>query len=188
MKLVGHMVNQFSIFHKTSMKKIILLFSIICIGQYAVSQTKQALIAELFIVMKQDSMMELLGKNMAKSIYMQNQMIKKSIVQNIEPSQKINVNTENLDMMVAANKYAEISLKYMKTFVKDDLANSDEKHYSENEIKDFIQFYKSASGQKLLNETPKLQAETMQIIMQKYMPKMMNEIESDIKQLLEKEK
>ena len=163
------------------MKKInLIVLFILAIVISANSQTKQEQIRELFKVMKQDSLMEEMGKNMVQTIMMQQQMVKKARPEMIGRS------TERLDKLMDANQMVEKTMNIMKKFVKNDMVDIYDKHFNEAEIKDYIQFYKSPAGQKFQKEMPKLQNDIMQVMMQKYMPEMMKEYEQEIEKHLEK--
>jgi uncharacterized protein len=154
--------------------KITLFLFIISIAKVH-SQTKPELIKELFVVMKQDSLMEQMGKTMMQGMIMQRQMFKKT-----KPDM-INKSTENLDELMDMNQMVEKTVQMMKKFVKEDMVGIYDNHFTETEIKDFIQFYKTKSGQKFLTESPKLQNDIMVIMMQKYMPDMQKEFEVKVK-------
>ena len=49
-----------------------------------------------------------------------------------------------------------------------------DKYFTQEEINDFIHFYKTPSGQKYINSTPEITKEMMTIMMQKYMPEIKN--------------
>ncbi len=135
------------------------------------SQSKQEYIKELFVVMQQDSLMDQMGKNMVQGLLLQKQMIKKEHPVHIAKS------TKQLDEISDVNKMVEKTMIMMKRFVKEDMIGIYDKHFTIDEIKDYIQFYKSPSGQKFQKESPKLQNEIMMVMMQKYMPEMKKEME-----------
>jgi hypothetical protein len=56
--------------------------------------------------------------------------------------------------------------------VNEDLVDIYDKHFTLQEIKDFTNFYKSKSGQQLLNKTPEITQELMMIMQSKYLPGM----------------
>jgi hypothetical protein len=58
----------------------------------------------------------------------------------------------------------------MKRMIDEDMVAIYDKNFSETEIKDFIAFYQSSSGQKLVNTQPELQKELMTVFVQKYLP------------------
>jgi len=58
----------------------------------------------------------------------------------------------------------------MKRMINEDMVAIYDKNFAENEIKDFINFYKSPSGQKLVNTQPEIQKEIMTVFIQKYLP------------------
>ncbi len=61
-------------------------------------------------------------------------------------------------------KSKEIALK----LVNEDMVNIYDKYFTTEEIDDFIGFYKSRSGQKLLAQTPDITKDVMAIMTTKY--------------------
>lgn len=57
-----------------------------------------------------------------------------------------------------------------KTMIDEDLPSIYEKFFSHEEIKDLIRFYESPTGKKLLEITPQMSVEIMNIMTTKYMP------------------
>jgi uncharacterized protein len=130
------------------------------------SQTKKEAVKELIIVMKQDSLMDKMFDailpTMGVSIDALSNKGSKEYLEKMAPMMKI--------------------LKgIMKKFVDEDMVNMYDKIFTEKEIKDYITFYKTPSGQKFIAATPEIQKETMQIMMSKYMPEMMKAIK-DVKE------
>lgn len=165
------------------MKLLKILFALsLFISFKSYSQTKQDYIKELFVVMKQDSLMEQMGKNMVQGMLMQQQMVKKA------NPEMINKSTEKLDQLMNVNDMVEKQMIMMKRFVKEDLAAIYDKHFSVEEIKDYIQFYKSVSGQKFQKESPKLQNDIMMVMMQKYMPEIKRDFDVKFDKIIEEKK
>jgi len=63
-----------------------------------------------------------------------------------------------------------------------------DKYFTEKEIKDFIVFYKSPSGQKYLSLSPEIMKEFMGTMMQKYMPEMKKTMKDKIEELKKTDK
>lgn len=57
-----------------------------------------------------------------------------------------------------------------KTMIDEDFPSIYEKFFSHEEIKDLIRFYESPTGKKLLEITPQMSVEIMNILTTKYMP------------------
>lgn len=70
----------------------------------------------------------------------------------------------------------------------DDMALIYDKYFTEKEIKDFIVFYKSSSGQRYLSQTPEIMKEFMGTMVQKYMPEMQKAMKAKIEQIEEPKK
>jgi hypothetical protein len=142
---------------------VLLLFSTV----KSFSQSKNDSIRALFKAMKQDSIMGVTSKSMANSIIMmQQQMNSKNHPEAKGPSPEI------INYTIA--KSAEM----MKQFINEDMVEIYNKNFTQNEINDFILFYKSESGQKFISVSPKIQNEVMLVYVQKYMPVLKREMES----------
>jgi hypothetical protein len=72
----------------------------------------------------------------------------------------------------------------MKRMINEDMVAIYDKNFTENEINDFIKFYKSPSGQKLVNTQPEIQKEQATVFVQKYLP----EIQKATKEKMEEMK
>jgi len=148
-------------------KGLLVLFLCISVFTNGFSQTKQESIKELFHIMKNDSMM--------------NKMLDSMV-----PAMAGQMQSEMKDS-VAIAKSAEImniSMQAVKGFIPqmmDDMALIYDKYFTKKEIKDFIVFYKSTSGQKYLNLTPQIMSEFMGTMMQKYMPEMQRAMKEKLK-------
>lgn len=142
------------------MKKAILISIILVITTFtAYSQTKRESIRELIHLMQTDSMMEKTYKSIVQTLM-------KQISTETNDSSKLAITNEFMNSMMLSGK--EISKKFMD----EDIAGLYEKYYTENEIKDIIVFYKSPTGQKLIEIMPEMQKEIMTIMMQKFLPEM----------------
>ena len=151
------------------MKKVILvlMFCLPVLMTNSFSQTKQELIKELFKLMQQDSMMDKMFSSMIPSIM--NQM-------------KSQFPTKDSLANVRSNEMMKFTLQTVKEITKkmddEDMVGLYDKYFSQSEINDYIVFYKSPSGQKLLKVTPDVTKDIMMIMMQKYMPEIQNTIKA----------
>lgn len=159
------------------MKKIyfvaFLCFSLFSINGYA--QTKQESIKTLFSVMKQDSLMDKMMNGVIPSLVAQ----MSSQYATKDPASKAKI--------IEATK---VGMEASKTMLKKMLADGGmvaiyDKYFSQDEINDFIAFYKSPSGQKLLKEMPSITEDNM-LMMQKYMPELQKEIKTKMDEILNK--
>jgi hypothetical protein len=82
---------------------------------------------------------------------------------------RVAFNTKMRSMMLIVK---EISTK----LINEDMVVLYDKYFSQAEINDFISFYKTPSGQKMINMTPDIQKDLMTVMMQKYMPEMQKSI------------
>jgi len=142
------------------MKKVILL-SVFCLVAFinGYAQTKQESIKELFHVMQTDSLTDKMLASMAPAL--QNQMQG----QIADSAAKVN-SAEIMKSIMQTVK--EIS----KKMLDEDMVGLYDKYFTQDEIKDYIRFYKTPSGQKFLKVMPDLQKDLMDVMMQKYMPEM----------------
>ena len=156
---------------KKSLFVLVLCFSVFANG---FSQTKQASIKELFLIMKNDSMMNKMLDSMVPSMARQMQSQVKDSV-----ASAISVNIMN------------VSMQTVKGFIPqmmDDMALIYDKYFTEKEIKDFIVFYKSPSGQRYLSLSPEIMKEFMGTMMQKYMPEIQKTLASKMVELKKTDK
>lgn len=152
------------------MKKTVFLF-FLCISVFAngFSQTKQESIKELFHIMKNDSMMYKMMDSMVPTMASQMQSQMKDSVARVK----------SIDVMNASMQSAKGFIPQMM----DDMALIYDEHFTDKEIKDFIVFYKSPSGQKYLSLSPEIMKEFMGTMMKKYVPEMQKAIKAKIEEL-----
>ena len=159
------------------MKKVIciLLFILpLLINSY--SQTKQESIKELFHLMQQDSIMDKMFNSVIPSIM--NQMQSRMP---IDSTAKVHSN-EMLNFIMQTAK--DIS----KKMIDEDMVVLYDKYFTQDEIKDFVTFYKSPSGQKFIKVTPDIQKDVMMVMMQKYIPEMQKAVKNRIEEMKESDK
>jgi len=155
-------------------KTVFVLFLCISVFTNGFSQTKQESIKELFHIMKNDSMMNKMLDSMVPTMAGQMQSEMKDSV----------TRARSTDIM-------NISMQAVKGFIPqmmDDMALIYDKYFTEKEIKDFIVFYKSPSGQKYLSLSPEIMKEFMGTMMQKYMPEMKKTMKDKIEELKKTDK
>ena len=131
---------------------LVVLFCIVAlINGY--SQTKQESIKELFHLMQKDSVMYRSMKSMNPAFL----------------SQEMKDSTSLARFKVMKSSMIQTSLEFSIKLTDEEMALYD-KYFSQNEINDFIAFYKSPAGQKLIKAAPEIQKEASINMMQKYMP------------------
>jgi len=160
------------------MKKIVLVF-MVCLPLLmtnSFSQTKPESIKELLNLMQQDSIMDKMFGSMIPS--MMNQMKSQF------PVKDSLANVRSNEIMNSTMQTVKDISKRMKD---EDMVALYDKYFSQNEINDFIAFYKSPSGQKFINVTPDLQKDLMMIMMQKYIPEIQKTIKLKIEELKKSE-
>jgi hypothetical protein len=160
------------------MKKVVLALMIYLptlMNSY--SQTKQESIKELFHLMKQDSLIDKMLSSMIPS--MMNQM------KNQFPIKDSLANVRSNEMMKSTMQTGKEIIKKM---IDEDMVALYDKYYSQNEINDYIAFYKSPSGQKYITATPDITKDLMMIMMQKYMPEIQKAMKAKIEEMKNTEK
>jgi uncharacterized protein len=153
------------------MKKLAFVF-LICTATLSnsYSQTKQDLIKELFKVMKQDSVID---RTFSATI----------------PAMLKQVQSEGKDSLAKAKSQERIKATMpivrdiAKRMMDEDMVVIYDKYFTESEIKDFIAFYKSPSGQKFVNTTPLIQKDLMTVMFQKYMPEMQKAMKEKMEEM-----
>lgn len=150
--------------NKYIMKKTILLSIIFAATTVAsFSQTKQESIKELFHLMQTDSMMEKTFAAIVPAIM--TQMPKEE-----KDSTKLAQMNQFMNSLIASSK------EMCKKMLNEDIVVLYDKFFTENEIKDLIIFYKTPTGKKMIEKSPEMQIEIMNMLMQKYMPELQNNL------------
>lgn len=152
------------------MKKLILftaVCSLLCLTVHG--QTKQQSIKDLLRIMQQDSLMQ-------KTMQATMTAMASHSAPGQDPAAKAKV-------MAAMSSSMEVTTRIMKKFMDEDMVQIYDKNFSQKEINDFIAFYKSPSGQKMLSSMPAVQTDVMAIMYQKYVPLMMQEMKKKIDDL-----
>jgi hypothetical protein len=152
------------------MKKLFLIAMIFAVtGFTGYGQDKNAEIKKLLNLMSSGKMMEQTMGNMINA--MQQQAAGK--MQNGEAKEK----SEKILSYLTEEATAMIN-----KMVNEDMVDLYAKHFTEAEIKDFIVFYESPSGKKLLAATPALTGELMGIMMQKHLPAFQEKIKAKMEE------
>ncbi|HJV77010.1 MAG TPA: DUF2059 domain-containing protein [Paludibacter sp.] len=146
------------------MKKLIFT-SALCLSVFcnSYSQTKQESIKQLFHLMQTDSLLDKMFSSMIPQILNQQQM------QITDSVSRAAFDTKMGSVMLIAK---DIS----KKLLNEDMVVLYDKYFNQAEINDFVNFYKTPSGQKMISMTPDIQKDLMNVMMQKYMPEMQKSI------------
>jgi hypothetical protein len=158
------------------MKKSIflLLFSVVCFCSGAFAQSKQESIKELIHIMKNDSMINKTFDAMIPA--MVNQM----------QSQLKDSTAKARSMEVT--KIVMESVKEMMPKMLDEMTACYDKYFTEQEIKDFITFYKTPAGQKYISVMPEMMKDMMDNMMKNSLPEMRKSMEGKMDLLKAKKK
>ena len=85
-------------------------------------------------------------------------------------------------------KIAMESAKEMMPKMLDEMAASYDKYFTEQEIKDFITFYKTPAGQKYISVMPEMMKDMMGNMMKNSIPEMRKSMEAKMEALKEQNK
>lgn len=146
------------------MKKLIIatLITSVLFGNSFAKTDKKESIKQLFVLMKQDSLMN-------KTFDYAPLAVNGPFTAQLKDSTKL---TQSLD---AIKKTKQIMSEiYPK--IQADMIDYYDRHFTQAEINDFIRFYKSASGQKMINTTPLIMKEMMSSFQSKYMKDLIVEL------------
>ena len=121
------------------------------------AQTKREKIQELLHLTSQDSLMEKTFNGMLSSM-----------LANIES--KVQDSTQRARFNKMTQRLTTVMGEIKERIIKEDMVEIYDKYFTVNEIQDFIDFYKTPSGQKMLMKMPDIQKDIMQSVFQKYMP------------------
>lgn len=135
------------------MKKfsVILFLSLLSVT-YSQAQTKQESIKQLFKLMKTDSLYDKMMESIVPTIM-----------------QQAGKDASDPEVAATMKKALDAMKPIMNKMLNEDMVAIYDKYFTESEIKDYIVFYKSPSGQKFVNVTPSMQADIMNIMMKNYM-------------------
>jgi len=153
-------------------KSIFLLLFSVCFFSGVFAQSKQESIKELIHILKNDSMM---NKTMDAMIpAMVNQMQLKDST----------AKARSMEIATMAMESAKETLPKMM----DQMTASYDKYFTEQEIKDFITFYKTPAGQKYISVMPEMMKDIMGNMMKNFIPDMKKSMEAKMEELKKKEK
>lgn len=87
---------------------------------------------------------------------------------------------QKMDIDNASKASANANMESMKLIINklmnEDMVELYNKYFSEKEINDMINFYKSETGQKMLSTSPIIMNDVMELFKTKYMPEIMNKM------------
>jgi len=105
-------------------------------------------------------------------------------MQSLMPSDSTAKIRSNEMMKTLMQTAKEVSRK----LIDEDMVLLYDKYFTQNEINDYITFYKSPSGQKFLKVTPDLQKDIMMAMMQKYIPDLQKAIKERTEEMKKSDK
>ena len=155
------------------MKKSIFLFLFsMCFFSGVFAQSKQESIKELIHILRNDSMINKTIDGMISTMVNQMQM------------KDSTAKARSTEIATMAMESAKEALPKMM----DQMTASYDKYFTEQDIKDFITFYKSPVGQKYINVMPEMMKDIMGNMMKNFIPDMKKSMEVKMEILKKKEK
>ena len=148
----------------------LVLFISVCFCSHA--QSKKESIKTLFELMQQDSLMH-------KSF----DAITSSIVTNMTAQFKGDTAIQS-KMAAVFKKSMESSKKIAMKLLNEDMVEIYDKYFTQQEINDYIGFYKTKSGQKMIQTIPNIQKDIMAAMSAKYTPALQEEIMKGFDQIV----
>lgn len=152
------------------MKKFIYITFITLFSFQIQAQDKKEALKELFEVMQIEKMTSQMMDNMIPMLQQQAQ----SSLKKEEDKAKFE---EYMKYVMDETKTLCLNL------IKNDMPLIYEKHFSYEDIINLTNFYKTPTGQRLLEKTPDVGKETMQIMMTKHIPEFQQKIQAKLKEL-----
>lgn len=167
------------------MKQILVTLTIILTLSYrghSQELAKKEKIKQLFSIMQQDSLMIKTIDGMTASQ-----------VKNMAVIFKDTSYTNNgVDVSAMMKRLAERSMQKSKEMalrlLNEDMVDIYDKYFTVEEIDDFIAFYKSKAGRKMLTQMPDITREVMTIMAAKYQPDLQQSFMKDMQEITEQAK
>ena len=154
------------------MRHIALLFALsfsLTLEGYSQNSIKKEKIKTLFTLMHQDSLMLKTYRGMATSFYDITKMVGDTTSK--ERRQKI--------MDMSFQKATAIALR----FLNEDMVDIYDKYFTIEEIEDFVNFYKSKSGQKMCGQMPEITKDIMTVMSTKYQTEFQESFKKEIEEM-----
>lgn len=146
------------------MKKTIFLSIIVCamFGNAIAQTTKKESIKKLFVLMNQDSLMQKTFDNIP--MFANNPLTGQAM------------DSTKLEQSKAVMKQVKQMMSDFYPKIQADMIDYYDKYFTQEEINDYIRFYSSAAGQKMIHVTPLITKEMMSSFQTKYMNEMISSL------------
>lgn len=149
----------------------ILFFSI---SNTTIAQSKQEDLKNLFELMQTNKMVDQMMDQMLPILTQQTEQLFKDDADKVKKTEEFFA-------------FVKEETKVMtKNFIDEDMVGVYDKHFTHDEVKELAAFYATPLGKKLLEKTPVISGETMQIMMQKHMPAFQAKVGEKLKELMAK--
>jgi hypothetical protein len=152
------------------MKKLLIISVLAIFSITAFSQDKAADLKKLIKLMDSEKMID----NMMNSLVPALQQQTAGQIQGDSAKQKME---QYIKFMMSEVKTMTIRL------VNEDMVQIYDKHFTQQEIKDLINFYESPTGKKMLAKTPEISSDLMNIMMAKYLPEFREKLMKKLNEL-----
>jgi hypothetical protein len=165
------------------MKTIIPVFIIsflLCSQAQVQGQPKKERIKYLFALMHQDSLINKTFDAMAASTAARMTSLLKDT-----NYAKTRIDPDKIKKVIA--KTMEQSKENARKLVNEDMVDIYDKYFSLEEVEDFIIFYKSKSGQKMIDKLPDITKDIMTAMSVKYQPGMQQSLMKEIQEIMKEQ-
>jgi hypothetical protein len=153
------------------MKKLLILtIFTIAFATNTLAQDKAADIKKLFELMKTDKMMDSMMENMIPMF----QKVASGKFEGDEKNEKFNRFTSSLTFEMKG---------LTKKIMNEVMPKIYEQHFDQEDIKVLIKFYESPTGQKMLEKTPEISKEMMELMSTKYLPEFQQKMDAKMEEL-----
>jgi len=152
------------------MKKVILFATLIFFVSFNLSAgNKKDKIIQLFGLMNSDKMINSMVDNMSKMF--QNQS-----------SEITNSKKDSIQKVYMAYVLDETKV-FSKNLINNDMVIIYDKYFTEKEIDNYIEFYQTSEGKKMLDLTPNIQNDLISNIMNNYLPDLKTKFKNKLEEL-----
>ncbi len=131
------------------------------------AQAKKESVIELFNLMQQNEMLDKTFSNIIEPL--KNQIGKSGKDEATIQKSK-----------AAIEKVMSVSKEIVKDILNNEMVAIYQKYFTEKDIKNMIAFYKTPTGKKFIQMTPDIQKEMMQIMFEKYIPKLQETMKNEM--------
>lgn len=133
-------------------------------------QDKAADLKHLFEIMQSEKMIDGMFDNMIPAITQQ----ARSQIKGEDAQEKFD---SYMEFVMTATK------EMTKKMINEEMVKIYDKHFTQDEIKELIKFYESSIGKKMIEKTPDLTKDLMEVMMSKYLPEFQKSITEKLEEM-----